>query len=351
MTVHTSSFRIPFLPAILAGCVCFLAVSLTGCNSSNDNDEYATDMERKDFAIVLHGGAGVIDRDIDPDVRDGYLASLEKALETGRDLLDNGGSSLDAVEQVIRILEDDERFNAGKGAVFTSEERHELDASIMDGRDLDAGAVTGVRTVRNPISLARKVMEESRHVMFAADGAELFADETDVERVENSYFSTDRRREQLRNAREQASVILDHSDDQKDKFSTVGVAALDRDGNLAAGTSTGGMTNKKPGRIGDSPVIAAGTYADNNSCAVSATGHGEKFIRNAVAYQVCAIMEYQGASLEEASRIVIREKLEEGDGGIIAIDKNGNIVMEFSSPGMFRGAADSGGLFEVAIWE
>ena len=303
--------------------------------------------ERMEYAIALHGGAGVISRDIDDEVRDGYLASLEQALTIGRDLLDEGGSSLDAVEQVIRYLEDDERFNAGRGAVFTSGGRHELDASIMDGRDLNAGAVAGVRTVRNPISLARKVMEESRHVMFAGDGAELFADMMDVERVDNSWFNTDRRRQQLERAREQSARL----DPDIPPFGTVGVAALDRDGNLAAGTSTGGMTNKMPGRIGDSPVIAAGTYADNNSCAVSATGHGEKFIRNAVAYQICAIMEFQGATLDEAARIVIHEKLGEGDGGIIAVDHLGNIAMEFSSPGMFRGAADSGGRFEVAIWE
>ncbi|MDG5768088.1 isoaspartyl peptidase/L-asparaginase [Balneolales bacterium ANBcel1] len=328
-------------------------------------------IDQKEYAIALHAGAGVISRDIDSDVRDGYLASLEEALIIGRDLLSNGASSLDAVETVIRYLEDDERFNAGRGAVFTSEGKHELDASIMSGADLDAGAVTGVRTVRNPISLARKVMEESRHVMFAGDGAEQFADQTGLERVENSFFSTERRRQQLERAQEQAEVWLDHSDEKQDarasettsssargkagnagdgRYSTVGVAALDRDGNLAAGTSTGGMTNKMPGRIGDSPVIAAGTYADNNSCAVSATGHGEKFIRNAVAYQICAIMEYRGATLEEAARTVIHGKLDEGDGGIIAVDRFGNISMEFSSPGMFRGAADSEGRFEVAIW-
>lgn len=336
--------------------------------------------DQKEFAIVLHGGAGVISRDIDPEVRDGYLTSLEEALAIGRDLLDEGGSSLDAVEQVIRFLEDDKRFNAGRGAVFTSQGRHELDASIMAGRDLNAGAVAGVQTVRNPISLARMVMEESRHVLFAGEGAERFADMMDVERVDNSWFNTDRRRQQLERAREQAQEqagLRDASDARHNlsysgtaspvagtatdihqdiypdvhPFGTVGVAALDRDGNLAAGTSTGGMTNKMPGRVGDSPIIAAGTYADNNSCAVSATGHGEKFIRNAVAYQICAIMEFQGATLHEAARIVIHEKLDEGDGGIVAVDYLGNIAMEFSSPGMFRGAADSDGRFEVAIWD
>lgn len=346
---HNNLVKIIFL-LFTATAATFAFVSCEPETTDTDNTIIA--MEQKDFAIALHGGAGVISRDIEPEIRDGYLSSLEEALTIGRDLLDEGHSSLDAVEAVIRYLEDNERFNAGKGAVFTSEGKHELDASIMNGRNLEAGAVAGVRTVKNPVSLARKVMEESRHVMFSGDGAELFADETDVDRVENSYFSTERRKEALQRAREQASVILDHSGDHdRQKYSTVGVAALDRDGNLAAGTSTGGMTNKKPGRIGDSPVIGAGTYADNNSCAVSATGHGEKFIRNAVAYQICAIMEFQGATLEEAAHIVIHEKLDEGDGGIIAVDKTGNITLEFSSPGMFRGAADSEGRFDVAIWD
>lgn len=310
----------------------------------------------KDFAIAIHGGAGVISKDIAPEIRDGYLASLEEALSIGRDILAEGGTAMDAVVATIIFLEDDERFNAGKGSVYTSEGTHELDASIMDGRDLNAGAVAGVRTVKNPIVLARKVMEETRHVMFAGEGAEQFADQTNVTRVENSWFNTERRFQQWQRAQERASVLPDHTGNdltqfQNDKFGTVGAVALDRDGNLAAGTSTGGMTNKMPGRVGDAPIIAAGTYADNATVAVSATGHGEKFIRNAVAYQIAAIMEYQGSSLQEAARIVIREKLDEGDGGIIAVDRLGTIVMEFSSPGMFRGAADSDGLFEVAIWE
>lgn len=318
--------------------------------------EREPEMIQKEFAIAIHGGAGVISQDIDPEVRDGYLNSLEEALTIGRDILANGGTSLDAIVETIIYLEDDPRFNAGRGAVYTSEAIHELDASIMDGSDLNAGAITGVKTVKNPIVLARKVMEESHHVFFAADGAEEFADLMNVDRVDNSYFNTERRRRALERAQEQASVLLDHSGDDfskfdENKYGTVGAVALDRHGNLAAGTSTGGMTNKKHGRVGDSPIIGAGTYADNNSCAVSATGHGEKFIRNAVAYQICAVMEYSGKSLEEAARLVIWEKLDEGDGGIIAVDKWGNISLEFSSPGMFRGEADSEGLFNVAIWE
>lgn len=318
------------------------ALLFTACQPSADQPNPSTpaDTERPAYALVLHGGAGVISRDIDAEVREGYIASLEQALSIGVELLDSGASSLEAIEAVIRYLEDDERFNAGRGSVFTSEGRHELDASIMDGRTLNAGAVAGVQTVKNPITLARMVMEESRHVMFAATGAERFADEMNVERVENSYFATDRRREQWQRAQQAANP-----------YSTVGAVALDRQGNLAAGTSTGGMTNKMPGRVGDSPVIAAGTYADNNTCAVSATGHGELFIRNAVAYQISAAMEYGGLDLQEAAHRVIHEKLSEGDGGIIAVDRHGNIVMEFSTPGMFRGAADSQGRFEVAIWD
>ncbi len=337
-----------FHPVLLIPVLLLLSVTvISSCGTDSDHYSPVTEKgipettEQKAFAIALHGGAGVISKDIDPETRDGYLNALDHALRIGYELLDAGGTSLDAVEAVVRYLEDDERFNAGKGAVFTSEERHELDASIMDGRDLNAGAVAGIRTVKNPITMARKIMEESRHVLLSGDGAENFASLMDLERVDNSYFNTERRREQLHRAQERASA---------GNSGTVGVAALDRHGNLAAGTSTGGMTNKMPGRIGDSPLIGAGTYADNNSCAVSATGHGEKFIRNAVAYQICAIMEYTGVSLQEAAEQVIFGKLDEGDGGIIAVDRYGRIAMVFSSPGMFRGAADSEGRFEVAIW-
>lgn len=345
MTTENPHYLFSILGVVVS--LLFFAVS---CESqSPESEESMTSVSQKEYALTIHAGAGVISREIDTDIRDGYLNSLEQALTLGRDLLAEGASSLDAVEAVIRLLEDDHRFNAGHGAVFTSEGVHELDASLMSGRNLQAGAVAGVRTVKHPITLARKVMEQSPHVMFASDGAENFADQTEVERVENSYFSTSRRQEQLRSAQDRQQTK--RHKEKSDYFSTVGVAALDRNGDLAAGTSTGGMTNKKPGRVGDSPIIAAGTYADNRSCAVSATGHGEKFIRNAVAYQVCAIMEFQEASLAEAARLVIQDKLDEGDGGIIAVDKNGNISMEFSSPGMFRGAADSEGLFQVAIWE
>ncbi|HSR53633.1 MAG TPA: isoaspartyl peptidase/L-asparaginase [Acidobacteriota bacterium] len=294
-----------------------------------------------DYAIAIHGGAGVIPRDIDEETRRGYEEALRQALELGRSMLEDGKASLDVVEAVIRELEDDPHFNSGKGAVYTWEGHHELDASIMDGRDLSCGAVTGVKTVRHPITLARKVMEETRHVFLSHQGAETFADEMGVERVENSFFDTERRRQQWRNMRENAEK----------ETGTVGVAALDKNGDLAAGTSTGGMTGKRWGRIGDSPVVGAGTYADNRSVAVSCTGTGEEFIRNVIAYQVSALMTFKGLSLNEAARQVIHETLKKGDGGLIAVSHSGEIAMVFNSDGMFRGAADSSGRFEVAIWD
>ncbi|MCH8567190.1 MAG: isoaspartyl peptidase/L-asparaginase [Balneolales bacterium] len=328
----------------------------------------AAEIPDRAFAIALHGGAGVISRDIDPKIRDEYLESLEEAIRLGVRLLEDGAEALDVVEAVVRIMEDNPLFNAGKGAVMTNQESFELDASIMDGRDLSAGAVAGVRTVKNPISLARMVMTESRHVLFAGEGAERFADLMEVERVDQDYFYTERRHEQLKRARERDEVILDHSQDESEtgyleteneesrffddsKMGTVGVAVLDIYGNLAAGTSTGGMTNKRFGRVGDSPIIGAGTYADNASCAVSSTGTGEEFIRHAVAYQIAAIMEYTGASLNQAARTVVHDKLRPGDGGIIAVSHTGEIALVFNSPGMFRAAANSDGRIEIGIWE
>lgn len=338
--------------------VCVILVLIFSC--SDTNEENVMQMNELTYSIAIHGDAGVISKDIEDDVRDGYLGSLSEALRMGEDILKEGGTSIDAVVAAVRHLEDDPRFNAGKGAVFTSDGGHELDASIMDGSNLETGAVAGVKTIKNPIVLARKVMEESDHVLFAADGAELFADETNVERVEESYFNTERRYNQLLRAREQGAVLLDHSQEEfnksrtdfdEDKMGTVGAVALDQHGNMAAATSTGGMTNKQTGRIGDSPIVGAGTYADNNTAAVSSTGAGEEFIRNAVAYQITAIMEYKGSTLEEAANHVIHEKLEPGDGGVIAVGKDGTIVMPFSSTGMFRGSANSDGFFDVRIWE
>lgn len=319
------------------------------------------DAERPAYAIALHGGAGVISRDIDPEIRQEYVDSLQEALELGRSMLHDGAEALDVVEQVVRLLEDNPLFNAGRGAVMTNAETFELDASIMDGRNLATGAVAGVTSVKNPITLARLVMENSRHVLFAGEGAERFADEMNVERVDASWFYTERRHQQLIRARERDEVTLDPDDTSQsynsahgiddNKYGTVGVAVLDRNGNLAAGTSTGGMTNKRFGRVGDSPIAGAGTYANNETCAISSTGTGEQFIRHAVAFHICAIMEYTGATLNEAARIVIHDKLQPGDGGIIGVSHTGEIAMVFNSRGMFRAAANADGLFEVAIWD
>ncbi len=300
---------------------------------------------RQEWAIAIHGGAGVIPKTMEEEKKQAYFAALEEALGLGRDLLEQGGTSLDVVEQVIRFLEDTPLFNAGKGAVFTHEGHHELDAAIMDGSNLGCGAISGVKTVKNPISLARKVMTDSRHVFFVGDGAEAFATEAGVERVEQDYFFAQRRHDQWQAAlaREQAEA--------DEKHGTVGCVVLDRAGNLAAGTSTGGMTNKRYGRVGDVPVIGAGTYANNKTVAISCTGWGEKFIRNNVAHDVSATMEYKGLGVQEAAESVIHGKLEAGDGGLIAVAHDGSIALVFNSEGMFRGAADAGGRFEIAIWE
>lgn len=314
--------------------------------------ETAPQMPQKDWAIVIHGGAGVISKAIPDSVRTEYETALDLALMKGKEMLETGSDALDVVEQVIRILENDPHFNAGKGAVMTAKFEHELDASIMDGTSLACGAVAGVKTVKNPISLARKVMTETRHVLLAGDGAEVFARDMEVEMVENSYFTTERRKRQLeRQKSRETSALLPADAFDINKYGTVGCVVLDKQGNLAAGTSTGGMTNKKHGRVGDSPIIGAGTYADNKTCAVSATGTGEEFIRFGVARDISAIMEYKGVSLNEAADEVIHGKLAEGDGGIIAVSHTGEIAMTFNSPGMFRGAADSEGLYLVKIWE
>lgn len=300
------------------------------------------------WAIAIHGGAGTIPRTMDEAEKRGYLESLDKALRVGRDTLAGGGTGLDAIEKVIRVLEDDPRFNAGKGAVFTHEGSHELDAAIMNGRDLSAGAVALLKTVKNPISLARMVMERSPHVFLAGEGAERFADAMKVERVDQKYFHTQRRWDQLQEAlRKEREEGLS----PRYKFGTVGVAALDRHGDLAAGTSSGGLTNKRFGRLGDVPVIGAGTYANNRTCAISATGWGEKFIRYTVAHDISALMEYGGLSLQEAAERVIHGKLEKGDGGVVGVARDGSIAMVFNSEGMYRGAADGKGRFEVKIWE
>jgi beta-aspartyl-peptidase (threonine type) len=288
----------------------------------------------------LHGGAGKSPAQETKVVEE----SLGKALDIGVEVLKSGGTSLDAVEKVIRYLEDDPLFNAGRGAVFNAAGTHELDASIMDGRTLAGGGVAAVRTVRHPISLARLVMDKTKHVLLTSDGAEKFAGEMQVERVENSWFSTEKRRAELEKARQDEAAKAKQS-----PHGTVGCVALDSQGNLAAGTSTGGRTNKKFGRVGDSPILGAGTYANNASCAVSGTGLGEQFIRHAVGYDISARMLYLKQPLKDAVHDVLHKVLNPDDGGLIALGADGTIVMDFSTGGMARAAADSTGLREIKI--
>ncbi|MCA9000559.1 MAG: isoaspartyl peptidase/L-asparaginase [Planctomycetes bacterium] len=312
--------------------------------------------ERPSWAIAIHAGAGVIGKDSPVEEVEAAQAGLREALELGRGMLASGASGLDTVEAVIMVLEDNPRFNAGKGAVFTADGTHELDASIMDGATLGCGGVTGVSTVKNPIRLARRVMENTRHVLLAAGGAEAFADtQADIERVPTEYFDTEHRAKSLESWRQrQASVEPDRlltPDEANQWKSTVGCVVLDMAGNLTAGTSTGGMTGKRFGRIGDSPLIGAGTYANNDTCAVSCTGTGEEYIRHNVARDIADRMRYGKVGAEEATRAVIFDVLQPDDGGVIVVDKHGGIVMLFSTEGMFRGAADANGRFDIAIWE
>lgn len=313
--------------------------------------------EKQEFAIVIHGGAGNISKEnITPEQEAAYYEGLLEARDLGYEMLEKGESALDVVEAVLKSLENNPNFNAGKGAVFTNAGTNELDASIMDGKTLDAGAVAGVRTVKNPISAARMVLEQSKHVMLSGYGAEAFAKEQGLETVENSYFKVDKRWEQLMKIKEQEKQQNDKGSLEEAypdwKFGTVGCTVLDKKGNLAAGTSTGGMTNKRWGRIGDSPIIGAGTYANNATCAISCTGHGEFFIRYAVAHDISAMMEYKGVSLREAARVVILGKLKEagGSGGIIGVDRNANIVSSFNTAGMFRAARTSKGVKMIGMY-
>jgi beta-aspartyl-peptidase (threonine type) len=303
-------------------------------------------------AIVIHGGAGVINRTEMTSEREArYRAGLEEARDAGYAVLEAGGSSLDAVTTAVRTLEDNPLFNAGKGAVLNRNGVAELDSSIMDGKTLRAGAVAGVQHVKNPIELARAVMEKSQHVMLAGAGAEEFALEQGLAMVPNSYFRTEARVKQLERAQQEEKEKA-AAPPRTSSRGTVGAVALDRNGNLAAATSTGGMTNKRPGRIGDSPIIGAGTYANNASCAVSATGDGEFFIRSVVAHDICALVQYKRVTLEAAAHEVIHEKVGglQATGGVIALDPEGHIVMDFNSGGMFRAARDSTGRREVAIY-
>jgi len=300
----------------------------------------------KRYAIVIHGGAGTNPAKMTKAEVAAVEASLKNALDIGVAELDKGGTSLDAVEKVIRFLEDDPLFNAGKGAVFNAEGKHELDASIMDGRTKACGAVASIRTVKNPISLARLVMTKTRHVLLVADGAEKFAGEMKVDRVDQQYYFTQKAYDEWQKKRAAENNPSKPDDAKK---GTVGCAALDSHGNLAAGTSTGGLTNKKAGRVGDSPLIGAGTYADNATCAVSCTGTGEEYIRNAVAYDISARLAYKGDSLKNAVHAILTTRLKKGDGGIIAVDRLGNITMQNNTSGLSRAAADSSGYTEVKL--
>ncbi|QTF06627.1 isoaspartyl peptidase/L-asparaginase [Brenneria izadpanahii] len=303
--------------------------------------------------IVIHGGAGALTRAaMSAEKEQRYLAELRAIVASGQQILAQRGSALDAVTEAVRLLEECPLFNAGHGSVFTQNETHELDASIMDGRTLNAGAVSCVSHIRNPVRAARTVLESSQHVMFTAAGAEDFARQHHLDMVEPDFFSTEERRRQLHNAQSgTGQVILDHDGQSQDpidpdrKFGTVGAVALDSNGNLAAATSTGGMTNKQAGRVGDSPIIGAGCYANNQTCAVSCTGTGEIFMRTVAAYDVSALMEYAGLSLQQAADRVVMEKLKrlEGSGGLIAVDGDGNIALPFNSEGMYRGYGYVGG--------
>ena len=320
------------------------------------------------LAFVIHGGAGVITKgSLTPEKEKAYRDKLEEAVLAGYKALQAGKTSVEAVEIAIRILEDSPLFNAGRGAVFTHDGKNELDSSIMDGKTLAAGAVAGLHHVRNPITLARAVMEKSPHVMMIADGAEQFAKEQKIELVDEKYFFTQERwdalqqilkeeKEKEKSAAPDKKVGLDLSPTNAlpyNKFGTVGAVALDKFGNLAAGTSTGGMTNKRYGRVGDAPIIGAGTYANNDGCAVSATGYGEYFIRLGVARDISSLMEYRAMPIQQAADMVIQQKLPKlgGDGGVIALDKYGNIGISFNSEGMYRAYINSEGKPVVEIYK
>ena len=354
----------PMRTFLLLSGILIATSSLAQTNKGNKNK-----MEEK-FVLVIHGGAGtILKKNMTPEREAAYQKALNEALVTGYEILKNGGTALDAVEAAVRIMENSPLFNAGKGAVFTNEGKNELDASIMDGSNLKAGSVAGVTTIKNPITAARAVMEKSQHVMMIGPGAEKFAAENGLEIVDPGYFHTEDRWKALMRLKKQDSIKmeLDHDSTTKnkqeallqnplardDKFGTVGAVALDRKGNLAAATSTGGMTNKKFGRVGDAPIIGAGTYAKNATCAISCTGWGEFFIRLSVAKTVSDLMEYKGYSVKKASEELIMKQVPAlgGDGGLIAVDKKGNIAMPFNTEGMYRGYIKSDGKAVISIYK
>ena len=312
------------------------------------------------YTLAIHGGAGtILKEDMTPELEEAYLAGLRQAMNAGFAVLEQGGSALNAIKATIVILEDNMLFNAGRGSVFTKKGVQEMDAAVMDGRTLDAGSVTGVRNVRNPIELAMEVMVNSNHVFLSGKGAQDFAIKQGIKLEPDEYFFSQFRYDQWKSIRDSDTYSLDHTHQRLEelmrdkKFGTVGAVACDQDGNIAAATSTGGMTNKKYGRIGDSPIIGAGTYANNLTCGISCTGHGELFIRAVAAYDVSCLMEYKGLSLQEAMEIVVHEKLMAigGEGGMIGVDAQGNAALVFNSQGMYRGYKSSDGASVVAIYK
>ena len=330
MKEHVLNLNI-YRTIIIFSIISFILISNYNVFPQNKNGKYT---------IVIHGGAGYFPKDSPEKLKQQYISSLTEALNIGKNILANGGASIDAVEKVINYLENNILFNSGKGSVFTSEGKHELDASIMQGKDLTCGAVAGVTIIKNPISLAKLVMEKTPHVLLAGKGADDLGIELGVEIVPNSYFHDSTGYQKWLK-----------SNITKQQGETVGCVALDQFGNITAGTSTGGRQNKMPGRVGDSPLVNAGTYANNNSCGVSATGMGELFIRNTVAFNISALMEYKGYTLKQACDEMIYKRLPEESGGIIAIDKDGNYEMPFNTVSMMRAVANSSGEFKVEIWK
>jgi beta-aspartyl-peptidase (threonine type) len=306
------------------------------------------------FSIAIHGGAGTLVKGMmTPELEIQYKETLQLALNKGYTILKQGGTAVDAVEKAVMVLEDSHLFNAGKGSVFTANGTHEMDASIMDGKTLNAGAVSLITGIKNPVSLAKDVMEKSEHVFLAGKGAMQFAKELDYSLENEAYFYDELRNKQWLEIKNTNNFQLDHSIKKDSKFGTVGAVACDQNGNIAAATSTGGMTNKKWGRVGDSPMIGAGNYANNKTCAISCTGSGEFFIRGVVAYDVSCLIEHKNMNLHDASNEVINKRILEinGDGGLIAIDTKGNIAMPFNTEGMYRACKSSNGKEEVSIYK
>ena len=308
----------------------------------------------KTFSIAIHGGAGTLVKGMmTSELEAQYKSALKLALDAGYKVLEDQKTAIEAVEIAVKTLEDSPLFNAGKGSVFTATESHEMDASIMDGKTLNAGAVSLISGIKNPVSLARDIMEKSEHVFLAGDGAMQFAKELDYKLEDDAYFYDEFRHKQWLEIKDTDSFQLDHATKKDSKFGTVGAVACDKEGNIAAATSTGGMTNKKWGRVGDSPMIGSGNYANNKTCAISCTGSGEFFIRGVVAYDVACLMEHKGMSIEDAANEVIHKRILEigGDGGLIAVDAKGNIAMPFNTEGMYRALKSSNGKDEVSIYK